>query len=388
MPSGVSRRTFVKAAGAAAFLGASAGVLPLFSTPSRKQTPRSCPSTDLSASEHELIVSSWPAYLDPIDEPGSTVSGFEQATGITVRYTEDISDNQAFFAKVVNQLGSCESVQRDLFVLTDYIVTQMRNLGWLQELDHARLPNVDANLLPELGNVASDPGRKYSVPWQCGFTGIAYNAALVPEVRSYRELLNRDDLRGRVTLVTEMQDTMGAMLRLNGANPEHFDDDEWRAALEVLEQARRRGQIRAFTGNEYLRDLAARNIAACLAWSGDIVQLQADNPDIRFVVPEEGVYFFSDNMLVPIRAPHKANAERWINYYYDPEVAARLAASVNYVCPVAGARQAMERIAPKLVDNPLIFPTREFLANSFQFMPLGETLNKRYRRDFADAIGG
>jgi spermidine/putrescine transport system substrate-binding protein len=268
------------------------------------------------------------------------------------------------------------------------VCAQMLSLGWIQELDHARLPNVDANLLPELRQAAFDPGRKYSVPWQSGFTGIAYNAALVPEVRSYNELLNRKDLAGRVTLLSEMHDTMGAMLRVSGADPVNFDQDQWLGALDVLRQARGRGQVRAFTGNEYLHDLAAGNIVACLAWSGDIIQLQFENPDIRFVVPEEGMYFFSDNMMIPNRATHKANAEAWINYYYDPQVAARLAAYVNYVCPVAGAREAMETIAPQLVDNPLIFPTREFLAHTYEFMPLGETRLKRYRRDYADAIGG
>ena len=140
MSSPVSRRTILRAAGAAALLGASAGVLPMFSTPSRKQTPQSCPSVDHSDTEHELTVSNWPAYMDPIDQPGSTVSTFEQATGITVRYTEDVSDNDSFFAKVVNQLGSCEPVNRDLFVLTDYMCTQMINLGWIQAAERRRQP--------------------------------------------------------------------------------------------------------------------------------------------------------------------------------------------------------------------------------------------------------
>ena len=226
------------------------------------------------------------------------------------------------------------------------------------------------------------------MPWQSGFTGIAYNAALVPEVGSYDQLLTRDDLSGRVTLLTEMRDTMGFMLRLVGADPADFDERSWAAAIERIAEARSRGQIRAFTGNEYTRDLAAGNIAACAAWSGDVIQLQFDNPDIKFVVPEEGLYLFSDNAVIPNRAFHKANAERWINYYYDPEVAARTAAYVNYICPVAGARAAMERIAPELVDNPLIFPSDDFLDKTFQFMPLEETQAKRYERDFADAIGG
>ncbi len=226
------------------------------------------------------------------------------------------------------------------------------------------------------------------MPWQSGFTGIAYNAALVRELGAFSELLSRNDLRGRITLLSEMRDTMSAMLKIAGADPANFDHGEWQAAIEVLKRARHRGQIRAFTGNEYIRDLAAGNIAACLAWSGDIIQLQFNNPDIRFVVPEEGLYFFSDDMMVPNLAAHKANAEKWIDYYYDPGVAARLAAQINYVCPVQGAREAMEKIAPSLVDNPLIFPSDTFLSNTFEFMPLDETQSKRYERDFSDAIGG
>lgn len=388
MDAGRTRRRLMKGLGGAAFLGASAGVLPLFGTPGKVQSAATCPSTDLSASSRELVVSNWVSYLDPVGEPGSTLAQFERETGVTVRYLEDVTDTQSFFAKVQNQLGSCQPVDRDIFVLTDHMAARMIDLGWLQELDHARLPNVGANLLPALREVAFDPGRRYSVPWQSGFTGIAYNARLVPEVRSVAELLRRDDLRGRITLLTEMRDTMGPLLRAAGADPTGFDDDDWHAALALIRAARARGQIRAFTGNEYTRDLAAGNIAACLAWSGDVIQLQFDDPDIRFVAPEEGLYLWSDNMLVPNLAAHKANAERWMNHYYDPEVAARVAAAVNYVCPVAGAREAMERIAPELVDNPLIFPGEEFLGGSFVFMPLDETRGRRYERDFADAIGG
>jgi spermidine/putrescine transport system substrate-binding protein len=388
MPPFISRRNMLKGAGAAAFLGASAGVLPMFGTPGRRQTPQSCPSVDLSGTQKELIISTWPAYLDPIDRPGSTLAGFERETGISVSYIEDISDNPSFFAKVINQLGACQSVNRDLFTLNNSTATRMINLGWLQEFDHANLPNVDANLLPQLQQVAFDPGRRYSVPWQNGFTGIAYNAALVSEVGSFAELLTRDDLRGRITLFADMQDTMPFFLKLTGADPARFDDDDWHTALERLGEVRRSGQIRAFVGTDFVYDLAAGNIAACLSWSGDVVQLQFDNPDFRFVVPEEGLVLWSDNFMVPNQAAHKANAEKWINYFYEPEVAARAAAYVSCICPVAGARAAMEKIAPELVDNPLIFPPDEMLAQSFEFMPLDETQERRYQQEFAEAIGG
>lgn len=371
----------------AAVLGVSARVLPMFSTPSKKQTPESCPSRDLSEGEKTILVSSWPGYIDPMSEDGSTVTGFRRTTGIAVTYTEDVNDNQAFFAKVSNQLGTCQPVERDLFVVTDWTVSRMLQLGWLQPLDHAHLANVDAQLLPELQRVAFDSGRKHSVPWQCGFTGLAYNAKLVPEVRSVKELLTRADLRGRVTLLSEMRDTMGLLLKSIGANPAGFGDAEWHLALESVREARRRGQIRAFTGNEYIRGLAAGNIAACLAWSSDVQQM-SDNPDLKFVVPDEGLEFWSDNMVVPNLATHKTNAERWMNYFYDPIVAATLASRIRCICPVAGARAAMEKIDPSLVDNPLIFPSRDYLSRTWEFMPLGETQSRLYERDFRDAIGG
>jgi spermidine/putrescine transport system substrate-binding protein len=388
VPTVISRRKILKGAGAAAFLGASSVVLPMFGTPSRKQTPQSCPSVDLSGSQKELIISSWPSYLDPIDEPGSTLAGFERETGISVVYTEDISSNLTFFAKVINQLGSCQSINRDLFFLNTFLASRMINLGWLQELDHANLPNVEANLLPKLRQPAYDPGRRFTVPWQSGFTGIAYNAALVGEVGSFADLLSRDELRGRITLFDELQDTMPFFLKLAGADPTRYDDNDWHNALELLGSVRRRGQIRAFTGNDFRFDLAAGNVAACLAWSGDILQLQFDNPDIRFVVPEEGLVLWSDNFLVPNQAAHKTNAEKWINYYYEPEVSARAAAFVKCICPVAGAREAMVSTAPELVDNPLIFPSDEILSQSFEPMPLDETQERRYQAEFAEAMGG
>jgi spermidine/putrescine transport system substrate-binding protein len=389
MSADVTRRNVLMGVGGAAFLGISAAVLPLFSTPSKKQTPQSCPSEDLSSSEKKLIISNWQAYIDPFKKnPDATLNVFEDETGIDVTYTDDVTDNQEFFAKVVNQLGSCETVKRDMFMLTDWMASRMIELGWIQKLDHKNLPNVDKYLLPNLQDVAFDPGREYSVPWQSGFTGIAYNADLVPEVRNFDELLNREDLKGRVTLLTEMRDTMGFMLKDVGADPTNFTDAQWDKAIELLSAARGRGQIRAFTGNEYTRDLAAGNIAACEAWSGDVIQLQFDNPKIKFVVPEEGLSLWSDNMMVPNLATHKTNAEAWMNYYYDPEVAAKLAAWVNYISPVVGAKEAMEKIDPSLVDNPLIFPTDDFLKNTFAFMPLSETQSKLYERDFSNATGG
>lgn len=387
----ISRRTLLQGAGGVAFVGVSGWLLTQFDAEGKAQTPQSCPSTDLSAKQKELIISNWQGYIDPTAKKNpqpTTMDDFEAATGISVTYTEDVTDNNDFYAKVQNQLGSCQTVKRDMFVLTDWMAAKMIDLGWIQKLDHANIPNVDKNILPNLKNVPFDKGRNFSVPWQSGFTGIAYNASLVDEVGSFDDLLNRDDLKGSITLLTEMRDTMGFMLKVVGADPSQFTDDDWANALDELKAARSRGQIRAFTGNEYAQDLAAGNIAACEAWSGDVLQLQFEDPNIKFVVPEEGLSLWSDNMMVPNLADHKANAEAWMNFYYDPPNAAKLAAWVNYICPVQGAREAMEKIDPSLVEEPLIFPTDEFLSKTFAFMPLTEAQSKQYELDFQAATGG
>jgi spermidine/putrescine transport system substrate-binding protein len=181
---------------------------------------------------------------------------------------------------------------------------------------------------------------------------------------------------------------MGFLLRTTGADPSKFTEDEWQNALDKLRGVVSGGQVRAFTGNEYIQDLAAGNIVACEAWSGDVIQAQFDNPAIKFVAPEEGLMLWSDNMLVPNLAKHQKNAELWMNYYYQPEVAAKLAAWVNYICPVQGAREEMEKIDPSLVDNQLIFPDDETLAVTMDFMALDEAKITQYEGEFADVTGG
>lgn len=387
--TGASRRTFLKGAGLGAFALGSAAVLPLFGTPSAEQDPSTCKAPDVSATDQRLVVSNWPAYIDPPEDGyTTTLQQFERQTGIRVSYTDDVNDNAEFFARVRNQLGACEPIDRDIMVLTDWMAARMINLGWVQPLSRDAVPNLHANLLPALRDRQWDPDRTYSAPWQTGLTGIAYNAALTREVGSFSDLLERPELRGKITLLSEMRDTMAFVLKVRGADPDQFSDDEWGDALDYLRGRVRAGQVRAFTGNEYIQDLTAGNIVACEAWSGDVIQAQFDNPDIKFVVPEEGLNLWSDNMLVPNNATHLANAERWIDYYYDPAVAAKLAAWVNYICPVEGAREEMEKIDPSLVDNRLIFPTEEELADTFDFMALDESQQRQYEGEWSDVTGG
>lgn len=366
---------------------ASLATLPLFSTPSRVQDPSKLVAEDLSDSDRRLIISNWPEYIDEDDDGYvSTLTQFEETYGVDVRYIADVNDNVEFFTKVVNQLGAGQSTGRDMFVLTDWMAARMISMGWIQRLDKAAVPNLDANLLANLRGVDWDPNRDYSAPWQSGFTGIAYNKSVVGEVRTMDELLTRSDLKNKVSMLTEMRDTMGLLLLSEGADPGNFTKDQWDSALEKLRRAVVDGQIRAFTGNDYINDLSAGNIGAAVAWSGDIAAAEDEN--LVFLAPDEGMMVWSDNMIIPNLASHQRNAEKWINYYYDPEVAAKLAAWVWYVCPVEGAQEAMEQVDPDLVENPLIFPTDEFLSSTHAFMALEEHQIRDYEGEYSDVTGG
>ncbi|HET6626154.1 MAG TPA: spermidine/putrescine ABC transporter substrate-binding protein [Nocardioidaceae bacterium] len=392
---GISRRGFLRGASLSALALTSGPLLAACGTEGAKQTAESCVSKDLSATEKQLHFSNWPLYIDQakVKRNGKketvypSLEQFQKDSGITVEYVTDVNDNAEFFGIVRNQLAACEPTGRDLFVLTDYMAARMVNLGWIQKLDKKNLPNVDANLVDNLRSPGWDENRDRSVPWQSGLTGIAYNAKLTGEVKSFQELLTRADLKGKVSLLSEMQDTMIFMLLLEGADPEDFTDDEFGAACDRLKKSVDSGQIRAFTGNEYAQDLVKGNIVACEAWSGDVIQLQFDNPDIKFIAPEEGLSLWSDNMIVPNKATHKTNAETLMDYYYQPEVAAQVAAWVNYICPVKGAQEAMTKIDPSLAENELIFPGDDLLAKTYDFMSLDQKTEQKYQQQFAAVIG-
>lgn len=379
----------IKGGAGAVFGVGSLGALRLFGTPSLQQNPASCTTSDVSAHDKTFVISNWPLYIDVPDgktTKTSTTQDFERATGIKVSYTEDVNDNEEFFAKVKNQLGSCQSTKRDMFVLTDWMAARMIDVGWIQSLDPAKVPNLHANIIESLAAPAWDPKREFSAPWQSGLTGMAYNKKYLPKgVKSYGELLTRQDLHGKVSMLSEMRDTMGLILLDQGADPANFTDHQWSTAMDAVTKATSDGQIRRFTGNDYVQDLSAGNVLACEAWSGDIANAGDDN--LIFVPPEAGMMIWADNMLVPNLATRKSNAESWINFYYDPAVAAKLIYYNQYICPVAGAQKAMEKLDPSKVDNPLIFPTAETLKKTHRFMALKEFQTREYERQFSNVTG-
>jgi spermidine/putrescine transport system substrate-binding protein len=387
--TGVSRRSLMRGAVAGGAFLAAGGVLSACGTKGTKQTEASCVSTDVSATEKKVVFSNWPLYIDVSEDEKHrpSLEKFIKDTGIDVTYTEDINDNNEFFGKIRNQLGACQSIDRDIIVMTDWMAGRLVRLGWLQTLDKANIPNVDKNLVSFLRNPGWDAKQEYSAPWQAGLTGVAYNAKVTKEVKTINELLTRPDLKGKVTMLSEMQDTMALMLLANGNDPATFTDAQFDAALQKLDAAVKSGQIRKFTGNEYAQDLDKGDIAACIAWSGDVIQLGFNNENVKWVNPEEGLTYFTDNMLVPNKASHKANAEKLINYYYEPAVAAEVAAWVNYICPVQGAQEEVAKTDAELAKNPLIFPDQAALAKAKDFMNLTDAQERDYQAKFQQVIG-
>jgi len=349
-------------------------------------TPAAGEAKDLSAEEKVLRFDNWPLYIDTDEEDKNlrpTLAAFEEESGISVEYVEAVNDNDEYFAKISPQLQAGQPIGADLFVVSDWLVARLIGLGWLQGLDKDNLPTVESNLDPALASPGFDPDRAYSVPWQSGITGIAFNARELPDgVESWEQLLTDPALAGRVTLLSGMRESLPVLSGAFGSGLASFTDADVETALATVDAAVKAGQIRRFTGNDYVDDLASGNAVAAMAYSGDAFQLQLDDPDIQFVIPTEGGELWSDNMVVPVGATHKTNAELLMDYYYRPEVAAELAAWVNYISPVPAAKQPMADLDPELADSPLIFPSENDLSNVGISRDITEDEEKQYETDW------
>lgn len=331
-----------------------------------------------------LRISNWPTYIDPpSDEDPGTVKEFEEATGLDVQYKEDVNDNEEFFAKIKEPLSRGQDIGTDLFIVTDFLVSRLISLGMLEKLDDAKLPN-KTNLLPTLFDVGYDPGRVYSLPWFSGFTGLGYNIEMTGgEITSTAALFD-PKYKGEVTMLSDMRDGLGMVILLDGGTTEEVTEADVQKAADRVQAAKDDGQIRRFTGNDYMDDLAQGNIAIAQAYSGDIQQLQQDNPNLRFAVPQEGGVIFSDNMVIPTTSQNVDGAFQWMDYVYNPANNAQITAFVAYISPVRGVAEELAKIDPELAANPLIVPTDELLARGHDWRPLTEDEEVKFSEIYAE----
>ncbi|MEU3826284.1 extracellular solute-binding protein [Streptomyces sp. SID486] len=387
----LTRRSLLRATAGGALAAGGLGALSGCGIPAAGKTQGGIPAEDHSVREKTVNFSNWTEYID-VDDSGKhhpTLETFRKRTGIRVDYTEDINDNNEFFGKIKPQLAAGQDTGRDLIVLTDWLAARLIRLGWVQKLDPANLPHAYSNLSPQFRDPDWDPGRSYSYPWQGISTVIAYNKKALDgiEVKSVSDLLDNPRLKGRVGFLSEMRDSMGMTLLDMGKDPARFTGDDYDAAIARLQKAVDKGQIRRFTGNDYTSDLTKGDLAACVAWAGDVVQLKSDSPDVDFVIPDSGYMTSTDNLCVPNKARHKTNAERLIDFYYEPEQAAALAAYINYVTPVDGVKPYLAKIDKDAANNPLIVPDKAMQARSHAFRSLSQKEETAYEEKFAKLTG-
>jgi spermidine/putrescine transport system substrate-binding protein len=388
--SSMSRRRFLRAAGigGAAMAAAACGAQGTGGGATGAASPSSQP--DKSDTEKVVNWSNWVSYIDTDDETGErpSLKEFEAATGIAVTYTEDVNGNQDFYAKVRAQLEQGRDIGRDIVVLTDWMAGLWVSKAYALALDDANIPN-KGNILPALANPDFDANRVHTMPWQSGFGGLGYNKALLKEATGKSDMKSLNDLwdpalAGKVTVLDEMRDTIGIIMLSQGKDPSNFTDDDFNAAADELQKQLDSGQIRQVTGNDYLTALENGDVIAVIGWSGDVAAL---GEDYAWVMPESGGTLWTDNMLIPAMAAHKKNAEKVMDYYYDPAVAAQVAAYVQYITPVSGVKEEIEKIDPSLLENELIFPTDATLAQAKIFMPLTPEQQTQYEQTFQQIIG-
>jgi spermidine/putrescine transport system substrate-binding protein len=346
------------------------------------------------SSAEDIWFENWTLYIDQPGEDlygaGGTLDEFQKATGLTIKYTEDLNDNNEYFAKIQPLLSKGDPIGPNIIAPTFWMAGRLISLDWVEKLPLDKVPNA-ANLLPSLTKPPMDPTGEYSLPWQSGMAGIAYNkAAAGGEVRTMEQLLTDPALKGKVGMLTEMRDTIGLIAMSQGLELASPSFSDFEPAFEALEKAVADGQVRQFTGNDYIDDLEQGNFAACVGWSGDVVQLSQSNPDIGFAVPESGGTLWFDTMIVPKGASNLDAVAEWMDFVYDPVNAARIAASVQYISPVQGVDEELRKLggdAAALADSPLLFPDEAKQALLQTWGLLDEEEEQRFDEEFARITG-
>jgi spermidine/putrescine transport system substrate-binding protein len=380
----LSRRTLVRR-GASGALSISA-IAYLAACGSSKLGPRKESAKVITKGpiSKELVFANWPLYIDVDKGRHPTLDKFHKKYGTNVKYIEEINDNNQFFGKVNQQYAQGNSGGRDLHVVTDWMCSRMKRLGYVQRLDKTAMPNVVSNIETAVARPDFDPKREWSVPWQSGQVLLIFRKDKIGgEITSVNDLFD-PKFKGKVTMLTEMRDTVGSVLLGEGIKPEQASLDQVMTAIDKIGKASKDGQIRRFTGNEYTKDIVKGDSTAILGWSGDAVQLTADNKNIGYNQPKEGFMIFTDSMQVPVGAPHAYTAEKMMDFVYDPEIQALITAYVNYVPPVKGAREVLQKQDPKVAENKLIFPD---LTNAHNFKTFSPAEEQQIDAAFQRAVG-
>jgi spermidine/putrescine transport system substrate-binding protein len=348
----------------------------------------------------ELIMANWPLYIDKGPSGSPTIKSFEEQHDIAMRYEVVINDNEEFFATIRDPLSQGQATGWDIIVMTDWMIDKMNRLGYLERLHHDELPSFAANAAEKFKDPWFDPDNAHSIPWAAGITGIGYNVELTGgDLTSFTDLFD-DSLAGRVGMFLEMRDTFGLALASMGIREPDATLDDVRQAQQLLIE--NRPKIRGFYGNDYADQLAQGNLAATMAWSGDIFGLALDNPNLRFVVPQDGAMMWSDNMAIPAGSEHPLDAHLFMDFVYDPRIASNITEWVWFEPPVAQVQQiiaedaggpnaddlACSPFCDTLAESPLVFPTPETNEQLIPYKQLDEEEEQAWNDLFQQVVQG
>jgi len=337
-------------------------------------TDTSAETTGTQIATGNLRISNWPLYIgtDP-----STVAAFQTATGLTVDYQENYNDNEEWFAKNKDPLSRKQDIGADLVVPSEFMVARLIALGWLSKLNDANIPN-KGNIRTDLLNADYDPGRQQSLPWMSGMVGLAVNTSAVTKPVTSIDDLFDPAYKGKVSMLADVRDGLGMVLLSQGNSPADPTSESMQQAVDLVKEQKDKGQIRRFTGNDYSDDLTSGNVVIAQAYSGDVAQLQLDNPNLQFVVPDAGTSSFSDNMVIPYTTKNQPAAEAWMNWIYDRDNYAQLLAQVQYIPVLSDMADALEKVDPTVASNPLINPPQSTLDKLVAWKTLTDAQEQEY----------
>jgi spermidine/putrescine transport system substrate-binding protein len=304
-----------------------------------------------------LHIYTWADYFKP-----ALLARFEKENGCRV-VIDTYDSNETMYAKIKAGAGGY-----DILTPTSYMVSVMNSQGMVRQLDHSLLPNL-VHVDPEYLNLAVDKTMDHSVPYMIVHTVIAYLGSRVTGFEPTWAMFDRSDLKGRMTMLNDMRETIGAGLKFLGYSLNSRDENELAAAKEVV--IRWKKNIAKYENEQYKTGVASGEFLLVQGYSGDILQVQQENPDIRFAVPREGTTISVDDLIIPEGAKEIGLAHAFINFLHDPGVAAENTTFLKYLCP---NRDAYARLGEDLRKNPGIFMEPAVRAKSEIIADLGEAL--------------
>jgi spermidine/putrescine transport system substrate-binding protein len=341
------------------------------------------------AKNGRLNWANWPGYMQDDRE---TIKAFEKETGIKVTYKEVIQEMGPWFGKIQAPLAAGQSIGFDLMVMTNGIqLEQSRQLGYLAPLDLSKLKNFEANAGPSYKNPSYDPGNAFTIPYESGVTGIAYNTKYVKEeINSIAQLFD-PKYKGKVGMMGDSQELGNFGMFLLGIDPEKSTKADWEKAAAKLREQRDKGIVRKYYSQDYVDAVSKGDVWMTMAWSGDVYSLTS--PDVKFVVPKEGGTIWTDNMCIPKTAQNPVDALTLMDWLYVPANNAPLTEFINYMPPIPSTQQIIAQQAAKatgddkkdlerLSTSPLIFPSQSDLARLRHYRRLTQAEETEYQKIF------